>query len=283
MPSESQAPTNDAWHGSLPPELWEQIAQFASGSSQTSYYSLLLTCRWFYQTTRYPCLSLVPVRIAARKLSAFSDLVNAQPDIAHRVRYLWITGDPKRVAQALASCKNLVALACSGHALIELPPVWGTEQMRHDVLRELTLFDGWERWSGLQPANPTTGPKSSISHQITHLRVHGSLIQGFPTQNFSSLTHFSSSTSPIDDISFPQDMEILNSLPNLKRIVICTYNWKDRPPNQQTRDLVEGADERLRIVYFGGGEHGEFEIWSRRTSEGLSSLWTMEKPLRWLT
>ncbi|KAH6879717.1 hypothetical protein BKA70DRAFT_1345094 [Coprinopsis sp. MPI-PUGE-AT-0042] len=273
-----------AWFGSLPPELWEEIALLASCCSQSSYHSLLLTCRWFHQTTRHQCLSLVPIRVAARRLSSFLEMVDTHPNIALQVRYLWITGNSKRVASVLASCKNLVSLACSGHALIALSgssSTTGAGQIEHRELRELTLFDGWGQWSDLQHANSSPGFR--ICQQITHLRVHGTLARDFLTRRFTSLTHFSSSTSPLDSISFPRETDVLKSIADLKHIIICTYNWKDSTPDQKTRDLVEGSDARLRVVYFGGGEPGEFEIWSARTFEGLSSLWITEKPLRLLT
>ncbi|KAH6904035.1 hypothetical protein BKA70DRAFT_1299329 [Coprinopsis sp. MPI-PUGE-AT-0042] len=232
-----------SWFGSLPPELWEEIARCASRCSQSSYHSLLLTCRWFYQTMRHPCLSLVPIRVAARRLSSFLEMVDKHPTIALQVRYLWITGNSKHVASVLALCKNLVSLASP-------------------------CLTAGGQWSDLQHANSSPGFR--ICHQITHLRVHGTLARDFLTRRFTSLTHFSSSTSPLDSISFPRETNVLRSIANLKHIVICTYNWKDSTPDEKTRDLVEG-------VGCEGGEPGEFEIW------GLSSLWITEKPLRSLT
>ncbi|TFK19633.1 hypothetical protein FA15DRAFT_167219 [Coprinopsis marcescibilis] len=272
---------------SLPPEIIIEISLLGSAFSQKSYRSILLTSRMMHRLARLSCIQAVPIRIGAFALRSFQNLLERYPELAPQVRHLWITGTSERVANIVTACVNLVTLACSSYVFVstvsayaEARPEDGAMlpgEIRHRLIRELTLFDNWDCWSYLAQANGGTGLQ--ICRNITHLRVHDNLAPDFPTSEFRSLTHFSSSSRPLG-MTFPHEIQILQSLERLTSIVNCTYFWKLQPPDERT-ELTRKHDKRLRFIYFGGLEPSEFELWCGRTRGG-GCIWTKMPELRML-
>ncbi|KAF5369415.1 hypothetical protein D9758_002825 [Tetrapyrgos nigripes] len=122
----------------LPVELGLKIFIFASCQSQSTYRSLLLTCRSIHNLIRLEIIPLLPITLTSKnQMISFSTLVTKNPEIAPRVRYLWMiaeVGNCYAWSDILQKCTSIVSLACHSNMLIGVDVV-----SRHTQLRDLTM------------------------------------------------------------------------------------------------------------------------------------------------
>ncbi|KAF8968957.1 hypothetical protein BDZ97DRAFT_300558 [Flammula alnicola] len=155
------------------------------------------------------------------------------------------------------------------------PPL--PDGLEHTKLKELTVFDNWECWGHLQRLPHNRGLE--LCRQITRLRVHDPLSMDFTKELFPSLTHYSCTARP--NLSVGGQLREVCALPKLEDVVITSYFWKNEPADEKTLKLLE-KDKRIRLLYFGPGKAGEFELWCGRSKQ-FDCIWTKRAELRRLS
>jgi len=247
---------------SLPNELRLSIISYAC-TSQSSYRTLLLVSRNFHDLVQPGYLPRVPVRLNQRSARPFYDFIVEQ-GLAGYIRYLWINGISTTCSQIVVACPNLIALACSKsilYSVCEPPSI--TNSFTHSKLQELTVFDQCD-WSFLK----SLPHGASLCHQITHLRLHDLSSMGLAAPDlFPSLTHFSC-TMVWPSLTLGEVLKFHR----LEHIVLTTFFWKNEPPDEITHRVLM-IDCRVRILYFGTNEPGEFQLWCGRARKS-DCIWT---------
>jgi hypothetical protein len=257
----------------LPNEILLEIISYGC-NSQATYLSHLLINKRFYALVKYDRLPCIPIRINSRSLRPFFEFVTTL-GMAEYVQYLWINGTSLLCSEIVRACRNLISLACSKKDLYSLcTPLPSDINFRHTQLKELTIFDNWDCWYALQ--EPPHYYASELFCQITHLRLHDPLSISFTADLLPSLTHFSCSCRPRQ----PPELQLtcVSSLPKLENISITTYFWRNEPVDDRTLDLL-AKDKRIRFLFFGPNEPGEFELWCGRARK-TTCLWTAQASLR---
>ncbi|KAF8158551.1 hypothetical protein B0H34DRAFT_464126 [Crassisporium funariophilum] len=261
---------------SLPSELILEILFHTCQSQEV--YRLLLLINWrFHGLVKFATLLHVPIRIGARNVRSFSEQLTESPELAKHVNYLWINGISADYIRIARACINLISLACSKPVLYSLCSPPPQVCFLHRRLTELTLFDSWECWKGLSELPGAHG--RDLCRQMKRLRVHESLSSDFNAELFPSLSHFSISTGS-SYIQLRRDLMALAPLPKLEHIVITTFHWIQGQGHETTKKVI-AWDKRLRILYFGSGEQGEFELWCGRARKG-DCIWSKRMDLRQL-
>ncbi|KAK7056967.1 hypothetical protein VNI00_002685 [Paramarasmius palmivorus] len=127
----------------LPVELQRKIVLPIAQQSQSTFWSLNLTC----QRTRAlipieEILEYLPVILAhTYQLQSFFELVSSKPDLASLVRHLWLINDASRdISREFGNyiiriCPNIVSLACKRD---HVPPA---------SVRNLTILEGSRVWT----------------------------------------------------------------------------------------------------------------------------------------
>ena len=248
---------------SLPNELFLSITSYAC-TSQSSYRTLLLINRRFHDLVQPDHLPQVPIRLNSSSVLQFYDFI-VEKGLAGRIRYLWINGTSTLCSQIAVACPNLIALACSKVILYSVcGPPYSINSFAHSKLQELTVFDQCD-WSFLK-CRPHG---ASLCHQITHLRLHDkrSMPVGLAAPDiFPSLTHFS---CMIETTTTSLFLGAVLKLPRLEHIVFTSFFW---PSDEMTQQAFM-IDSRVRILYFGPDEPGEFQLWCGRARKH-DCIWT---------
>jgi hypothetical protein len=249
---------------SLPNELLLSITSYAC-TSQSSYRTLLLINRRFHDLVQPNHLPQVPIRLNSRSVRPFYDFI-VEKGLAGYIRYLWINGTSTLCSQIAVACPNLIALASSRVILYSVcGPPYTTNSFAHSKLQELTVFDPFD-WITLK----CCPNGAALCRQITHLRLHdqSSMSVGLATPDlFPSLTHFSCMIERTS-LFFGEVLKF----PRLEHIVLTTFFWKNEPPDEMTQQVLM-IDGRVRILYFGPDEPGEFQLWCGRARKN-DCIWT---------
>ncbi|KIM44842.1 hypothetical protein M413DRAFT_363952 [Hebeloma cylindrosporum] len=247
---------------SLPNELLLHITSY-NCTSQSSYRTLLLLNSRFHNLVQPDYLLQVPIRLNSSSVRPFYDFI-VEKGFAGYIRYLWINGTSTLCSQIAVACSNLIALACSKlilYSICAAPSI--THSFPHSKLQELTVFDLCD-WNFLK----TRPHGAALCRQITHLRLHDKDSIGLAAPDlFPSLTHFS---CMIDRTSLSL-AEVLK-FPRLEHIVLTTFFWKNEPADAVTQKVFM-IDYRVRILYFGSNELGEFQLWCGRARKN-DCIWT---------
>lgn len=256
---------------SLPNELLIDIFSLAC-NSQSIYRTLLLVCKCCHRLVKFERLPHIPIRLNTNTAQSFFHFISSEPGLPGRVRYLWLNGFSNLCIAVAQECTNVVCLACSKAILYSLCA--GTN--RHKSLVELTLFDNHNAWAPLDRLTQQNG--FELCHQITHLRLHEQLSPDFNAQQFAqqfpSLTHYSYSGDQITAPALIDHLVAVHGLVNLVHIVVTTFFWADEPVDIRTAVITE-LDDRLKVVYFGYQEPGEFQLWCGRARKE-DCLWTRQ-------
>lgn len=246
---------------SLPNELLLSITSYAC-TSQSSYRTLLLINRRFHDLVQTDHLPQVPIRLNSSSVRPFYDFIVEKGLVVH-IRHLWINGTSTICSQIAVACSNLIALACSKiilYSVCGLPST--TNSFTHSKLQELTVFDQCD-WNFLK-CRPYG---IALCRQITHLRLHDKRKELAEPDLFPSLTHFPC----IIERTSPFLGEVLK-FPCLEHIVLTIFFWKNEPPDEMTQQVFM-IDCRIRILYFGPDEPGEFQLWCGRARKN-DCIWT---------
>ncbi|KAF9479943.1 hypothetical protein BDN70DRAFT_932164 [Pholiota conissans] len=259
-----------AYIDSLPTELLLKIASYGC-SSQKMYLSLVLVSKRYYAVAKYYGLRNTPIRISSHSLRSFYEFVTTH-GMGKYVGYLWINSTSALCSQAVKACTNLVCLACSKVVLYSLCAPLPTDHdgFQHTKLTELTIFDNWESWHTLQ--QPSHIYALQLFRQITHLRLHGFISSFLQVDMFPALTHYSCSYQNADLMA--DQVASVASLPRLQSIAITTYYWKNEPMDARTESLLL-MDKRIKFVFLGPNELGEFTLWCGRARK-TACFWTVE-------
>ncbi|KAJ4491607.1 hypothetical protein C8J55DRAFT_504618 [Lentinula edodes] len=110
----------------LPIEVALNILCIAGSQSQSTYLSLLLTCRATYKLVRDECIPFLPIRITRKnQVPPFVMWLQKNPTLALRVKHIWLLpntssahfrGDAA-VLFCINCCPNLISLACGAREL----------------------------------------------------------------------------------------------------------------------------------------------------------------------
>lgn len=253
----------------LPTEILLLIISHAC-DTQAIFRSLLLVNKQFHTLVKFDRLPHIPVRLEKDAIHSFWQFIQKTAGLAGYVRHLWIKGTSELCKVIANRCTNLISLACSKFVLYS---ICSSTSIKHTSLLELTLFDNWECWSYLTEFNDGRGVE--LCQRITHLRLWAA---DFDPQLFPSLTHFSYPGNKISSFSIIPQLAPLHVIPKLEQIVITTFFWANEPADERTKLLV-GMDKRIRIVYFGLTEPGEFALWCGRVIQ-TDTLWTNQGTLK---
>jgi len=267
----------------LPNELLLDIISIACDSQGAYRTTLLLNRRFHHLTKSAIILRRIPIHISFENMACFLREMEAAPSIGYTLRYLWINGTSQACTHLAQACPNLISLACTRTVVYSLCSEI-RDDIRHKYLRELTIFDNHEIWGPLMQ-RPLT---YKVFAGITHLRLHNQPTGDFNHRLFPALTHIS---LPIrTDIRFSgrkleielatSEMMKIRSMTTLQHIVITTFLWKSEPADHDTIAALE-IEPRVRFVFFGADEPGEFALWGGR-ARGEQCIWTTRSEMRQL-
>ncbi|KAF6761756.1 hypothetical protein DFP72DRAFT_958741 [Ephemerocybe angulata] len=282
----------------LPLEIIIQIATIAASSSQEAYCNFSLVSKDMRLIIEKQCLPKLPIRLeSTAKIVAFHTLLVARPELAPRIRYLWVRGARSRQrprqgyseptaatwrefkASAfeqlyiINSCTKLVSLACSFPVMFLCFRFTRDIFFKHDQLKELTLFENWNLWTcfGLEP--PVDGPHLFL--QLTHLTILDGVAPHFPTRLFPSLQCFSAEiprtgfeASKVDQIPQAALPEAIQSFPRDIQISLLQVDTTDRGVKGVASD-----DDRPWQVRVGNPRY--FQWWSARIW-GNAGVWAAD-------
>jgi hypothetical protein len=286
----------------MPMEILLQIAVLAASTSQEAYCRFSLVSRDMRKIIEREALPYLPIRLeSANTIIAFHKVLVRRPELATRVRHLWIRGarsrqKPKqgyseptsqtwRQFKASAfeqlfiinACTRLVSLACSFPVMFLCFRFTRDIFFKHDQLKELTLFENWNLWACFTLEPPVDGPHLFL--QLTHLTIFDSVAPHFPAQLFPSLRYFSAEIVP----AFPQaaleafDMNdalkapLPQTIKDLPRDVLISLFMVDH--SERGAKEVTSEDERRWLMRVGNPQF--FQWWSARIW-GHRDVWTLK-------
>ncbi|KAJ3877191.1 hypothetical protein F5051DRAFT_440820 [Lentinula edodes] len=140
----------------LPIELALNILCLAGSQSQSTYLSLLLTCRATYKLVRDECVPFLPIRITQKnQVPLFVMWLQKNPTLALRVKHIWLLPNTSGVLFCINCCPNLISLACGARELqlwdaLHTSP--GPHHFQHRFLKHLTVMEDciWSLRQGSQ-------------------------------------------------------------------------------------------------------------------------------------
>ncbi|KAJ7505508.1 hypothetical protein B0H11DRAFT_2220936 [Mycena galericulata] len=237
----------------LPVELALRILGYATGCSQRTYRSLLLTNKRISNLIRLEMLSGVAVILTSlRQLEAFAQYLAKRTEVIPHIHALWTIapGSVRRFtvvsADIINTCTSIRSLACHPHVLeyaLGRRQI-GNQTLRHTRCVDLTLIEFRASWHNLMQY----AALAQFFHQIERLHFIGALDAHlwsvFPKLN--NLTRVSIAMGSHERISAPVFTEMLGS-PKLQQVVVTTrLHGEDQ---QSLADAVQEIDDRFSVLH----------------------------------
>ncbi|KAJ7164657.1 hypothetical protein C8R43DRAFT_987782 [Mycena crocata] len=237
----------------LPVELALRILSYATGCSQGTYRSLLLTNRRISDLIRIEMLAGVSIILTdERHLVAFQYYIEKRPEVIPHIHSLWTIspGSVRRVSRVcqtiINTCTSIRALACHPHVLME--SICRNPDLNHAHLVDLTMIEFRITWSNFMNHSPS-GTK--IFHQIERLHFIGALDQTLWSAwavipKLNNLTRASIAMGSHRNIT-PSLFEQVIQSPKLRQVVITTRLHGEE--QQMLSDVAQEIDDRFSVMH----------------------------------
>ncbi|KAJ6512067.1 hypothetical protein C8R47DRAFT_1093317, partial [Mycena vitilis] len=237
----------------LPVELALRILNYATGCSQATYRSLLLTNKRISDLIRIEMLSGVPVILTREsQMVAFLRYLNARPEVIPHIHALW-TISPGSVRQVTSvcveiinTCTNIRSLACHPHILLQ--SICKAEQFNHTRCVDLTMMEFRISWATFMTASPH-GAK--FFHQLERLHLVGALehsmwVTWAVIPRLDNLTRASIAMGSHRSVNKALFEQVVKS-PKLQQVVVTTrLHGEDQ---QMLSDVVQEIDDRFGVIH----------------------------------
>ncbi|KAJ6557289.1 hypothetical protein DFH09DRAFT_1163644 [Mycena vulgaris] len=256
----------------LPVELALRILSYATGCSQATYRSLLLTNKRISELVRIEMLPGVAVILkSARQVDAFKYYLETRPEVIPHIHSLWtITpGAVRRISHACAqiinTCTNLRALAC--HPQVLLDSICSAPTLTHTHCVDLTMIEFRVTWNSFmkKPAGV------NFFNQLERLHFIGALDQSLWADwavipKLQNLTRSSIAMGSHRNLTPALFVQLIKS-PKLQQVVITTRLHGEE--QQMLSDAAQAIDDRFSVMH-------------RRRRWKESNLWheSLQDPVR---
>ncbi|KAG5651175.1 hypothetical protein H0H81_009582 [Sphagnurus paluster] len=206
----------------------------------------------------------------SRQLDSFKHFLLNCPEAKKHVRYLWIMGEGhtswRLVDDILASCTNIVSLACTSRTLTRL---CASPSFAHVRCTELNLIETSHLWLDILESPHAL----QFCAQLTKLRLREGLTPELPKHCFPRLTHIAFSSRPIQEF-LRRHLDTLKPLPALQHIVVTTFWWREAVPDISVSEVLE-LDHRLAVLHC-REKWSELGAWTQGVCGGFG-LWEQAK------
>jgi hypothetical protein len=237
----------------LPVELALRIFSYATGISQGTYRSLLLTSKKIHNLIRIEMLSGVSViLIRESQLLAFDSYLSTRPEVIPHIRYLWTIcpGSVRRVARVCVSiintCTNIRSLACHPHVLLE--SICRGQTFKHTRCVDLTMIEFRVTWSSFMEG---TASGANFFHQLERLHFIGALDHSLwatwaVIPKLNNLARASIALGSHRNVNKTLFEQVVKS-PKLQQVVITTrLHGEDQ---QNLSDAAQEIDDRFSVIH----------------------------------
>ncbi|THV03888.1 hypothetical protein K435DRAFT_835671 [Dendrothele bispora CBS 962.96] len=173
----AQCPVQQFRVTDLPLELVLKILFEAGCNSQSTYRALLLTSRAIHRTVRLDLIPHLPiVLVTQEQVCSFRDLVSKHPEVASRVRYLWmIYGRGSRSSiqwsGILSHCHEIRALACNPNMLGAINVTHHKRLTNLTILEDLPPLIHGALYAQLEHLHIIEGGGGGWEHRIVHYTI----------------------------------------------------------------------------------------------------------------
>ncbi|KAJ7065901.1 hypothetical protein B0H15DRAFT_1028093 [Mycena belliarum] len=236
----------------LPVELALPILIYATGCSQSTYRSLLLTNKRISDLIRIEhMLSVVSVILnSPHQMEAFLSYITQHPEVIPDIRALW-TISPGSVRRIIPTCVSIInlctdirSLACHPEVLIQSIC---SQPFKHKRCISFTMIEFRVTWHTLM----STDEGAQFFNQLEHLHFIGALDQNLWAQwaaipKLKNLTRASIAMGSHRTVT-PQLFEQVIQSPKLKQVVITTRLHGDE--QQMLADATLAIDDRFSVMH----------------------------------
>ncbi|KAJ7459674.1 hypothetical protein FB451DRAFT_1271132 [Mycena latifolia] len=235
----------------LPVELALRILTYATGCSQATYRSLLLTNKRISDLIRIEMLSGVSIILTSGpQLQAFLYYLQQRPEVIPHIHALW-TICPGSVRRITSTCVSIINLCTSIRSLACHPQVLLQSICRapfeHTHCVDLTLIEFRVTWHSFMQ----TASGQSLFNGLERLHFIGALDQNLWAQwavipKLQNLTRASIAMGSHRNITPELFAQVVKS-PKLKQVVITTRLHGEE--QQMLSDAAQAIDDRFSVMH----------------------------------